>query len=66
MTFRGTDPVAEQIGGGIHLDTTQMEAVAAFLWVINTSKRTGGTRAHRGAHRNRSVHPTGDDLYGNP
>ena len=46
---------ALQIGGGIHLDTTQVEAVAAFLRVINALENIDSAiRLQRSALRSRS------------
>jgi cytochrome c peroxidase len=46
---------ARQIGGGIHLDTTQVEAVAAFLRVINALENIDSAiRLQRSALRSRN------------
>ncbi|MGH8570725.1 MAG: hypothetical protein ACREXU_22645, partial [Gammaproteobacteria bacterium] len=47
---------ARQIGGGIHLDTTQVEAVAAFLRVINALDNIDGAiRLQRSALKSRNA-----------
>lgn len=47
---------ARQIGGGIHLDTTQVEAVAAFLRVINALENIDSAiRLQRSALKSRSA-----------
>ena len=47
---------ARQIGGGIHLDTTQVEAVAAFLRVINALENIDSAiRLQRSALRSRNA-----------
>jgi cytochrome c peroxidase len=47
---------ARQIGGGIHLDTTQIEAVAAFLRVINALENIDSAiRLQRSALKSRNA-----------
>ncbi len=47
---------ARQIGGGIHLDTTQVEAVAAFLRVINALNNIdAAVRLQRSALKSRNA-----------
>ena len=49
-------PGARQIGGGIHLDTTQVEAVAAFLRVINALENIDSAiRLQRSALKSRNA-----------
>ena len=49
-------PGARQIRGGIHLDTTQVEAVAAFLRVINALENIDGAiRLQRSALKSRNA-----------